>query len=87
LFLSRGLIFVKYELYPDIVLEITPEVNNLPWIYYGYDSSNVYSKYNGLDTRTPVRINYILIYDSTVQKFYDQVLAQNADQPRRNRVV
>jgi hypothetical protein len=85
LLLSRGLIFGQYELSPDLILEITPEVNNLPWIYHGYDSSNVYSEYNGLDTRTPVRTNYILIYDSTVQKFYDQVLAQNADRPRRDR--
>lgn len=85
LLISRGLIFGQYRLSPDLILEITPTVNNLPWIYHGYDSSNVYSKYDGLDTRTPVRTNYILIYDSTVQKFYDQVLAQNADQPRRDR--
>jgi hypothetical protein len=82
---SRGLLFGKYELSPTLILDITPDVSNLPWIYFGYNSSNVYGKYNSIDTRSPVRTGRILVYDTTVQYFYDRVLAQNADQPRRDR--
>jgi hypothetical protein len=81
---SRWLTFGQYVLSPAIVLSITSRVNNLPWIYYGYDSSNE-TRYRALDTRSPARNNYILINDLNVKKFQDQVLAQNADQPRQDR--
>jgi hypothetical protein len=82
---ERGLLYNQYELSPTLILNITPDVRNLPWIYFGYDSSNVYGKYDGIDTRTPVRTGRILVYDTTVQYFHNQVLAQNADQPKRDR--
>jgi hypothetical protein len=81
----RGLLYNQYELSPTLILNITPDVRNLPWIYFGYDWSNAYSKYDSIDTRTPVRTGRILVYDTTVQYFHNQALAQNADQPRRDR--
>lgn len=67
----------------DIIISLA-DVNNLPWIYYGRDRSNMYG-HESIDTRYPANITFIVKNNETLKKYYEKVAGQNRSNLNNNR--
>lgn len=59
----------------DLIISIA-NTNNLPWIYYGRDSGNMYGR-EAIDTRLPSSDIFLVKKNQSLTTFHERVIAQN----------
>jgi hypothetical protein len=68
--------------YPDIIISLA-DVNNLPWVYYGRDRSNM-TGHTAIDTRQPINTTFIVKNNELLGKYHGRVVEQTQSRINNN---